>query len=103
MEWYVGYMECYVDDGIEGWLMLMYIFIEDWDLWEMYFKGVEVVLCVVGVMIIYQELFDGSNVMVVLVVGDYVINLFGVWYMADVVDSVIVVFVMVGWGMEYWG
>lgn len=103
MEWYAGYMERHADDGIEGRLMSMYTFTEDWDSWEMHPKGAEVVLCVAGAMTIHQELPDGSNATVALAAGDYAINPPGAWHTADVADSATAVFVTAGWGTEHRG
>ena len=56
MEWYAAYEERHADDGIEGRLVSMYVFTEDWSAWEMHPEGAEVVLCVAGAMTIHQEL-----------------------------------------------
>ncbi len=101
MPWYADYMERHADDGIEGRLVTMYVFTEDWDSWEMHPKGAEVVLCVAGSMTIHQELADGSKATVALAAGDYAINPPGAWHTADVAESATAVFVTAGWGTEH--
>jgi mannose-6-phosphate isomerase-like protein (cupin superfamily) len=101
MEWYAGYTDRHADDGIEGRLVTIYNFTEDWDSWEMHPKGAEVVLCVAGAMTIHQELADGSKATVALAAGDYAINPPGAWHTADVAESATAVFVTAGWGTEH--
>lgn len=101
MGWYAGYMDRNADDGIEGRLVTMYTFTEDWDSWEMHPKGAGVVLCVAGAMTIHQELADGSKVTVELATGDYAINPPGAWHTADVPENATAVFVTAGWGTEH--
>lgn len=99
--WYADYMERHADDGIEGRLVTMYVFTEDWDSWEMHPNGAEVVLCVAGAMTIHQEMVDGSKATVALGPGDYAINPPGAWHTADVAESATAVFVTAGWGTEH--
>jgi mannose-6-phosphate isomerase-like protein (cupin superfamily) len=101
MEWYADYVARYPDDGIEGRLVSMYTFTEDWDSWEMHPSGAEVVLCVAGSMTIHQEMADGSKASVTLGPGDYAINPPGAWHTADVAESATAVFVTAGWGTEH--
>jgi mannose-6-phosphate isomerase-like protein (cupin superfamily) len=103
MDWYADYMERHADDGIEGRLVSMYTFTEDWNSWEMHPKGAEVVACVAGAMTIHQEMADGSTTTVVLGPGDYAINPPGAWHTADVPESATAVFVTAGWGTEHRG
>ena len=101
MAWYDDYVARHADDGIEGRLVAMYTFTEDWDSWEMHPKGAEVVLCVAGAMTIHQELADGTKTTVALAAGDYAINPPGAWHTADVAESATAVFVTAGWGTEH--
>jgi mannose-6-phosphate isomerase-like protein (cupin superfamily) len=101
MEWYAAYAERNAADGIEGRLVTMYTFTQDWDVWEMHPKGAEVVICVAGAMTIHQELPDGSKATVALGPGDYAINPPGAWHTADVPESATAVFVTAGWGTEH--
>ncbi len=101
MEWYAAYAERNAGDGIEGRLVSMYTFTEDWDSWEMHPKGAEVVICVAGAMTIHQELADGTKATVTLAAGDYAINPPGAWHTADVAESATAVFVTAGWGTEH--
>jgi mannose-6-phosphate isomerase-like protein (cupin superfamily) len=103
MEWYADYVARHADDGIEGRLVSMYTFTEDWDSWEMHPKGAEVVICVAGAMTIHQELADGSKATVALAAGDYAINPPGAWHTADVPQSATALFVTAGWGTEHRG
>jgi mannose-6-phosphate isomerase-like protein (cupin superfamily) len=101
MDWYAAYMDRNAADGIEGRLVSMYMFTEDWDSWEMHPQGAEVVICVAGAMTLYQELADGSTATVTLTAGDYAINPPGAWHTADVAESATAVFVTAGWGTEH--
>lgn len=101
MEWYADYVARYPDDGIEGRLVSMYIFTEDWTSWEMHPAGAEVVLCVAGSMTVHQEMADGTKASVTLGPGDYAINPPGAWHTADVAESATAVFVTAGWGTEH--
>ncbi len=100
IEWYADYIARHTDDGVEGRLMSMYHFTEDWDSWEMHPAGAEVVLCVAGAMTIHQEMADGSKTSVNLSAGDYAINPPGAWHTADVAGSATAVFVTAGFGTE---
>ncbi len=101
MDWYAAYMERNAADGVEGRLVSMYDFTQDWDSWEMHPRGAEVVICVAGAMTIHQELPDGGTVRVALAPGDYAINPPGTWHTADVAESATAVFVTAGWGTEH--
>lgn len=101
MDWYAAYMERHAADGIEGRLVSMYTFTEDWDSWEMHPKGAEVVICVAGAMTLHQERADGSMATETLAAGDYAINPPGAWHTADVAESATAVFVTAGWGTEH--
>jgi mannose-6-phosphate isomerase-like protein (cupin superfamily) len=101
MDWYTDYMARYPDDGVEGRLVSMYTFTEDWDSWEMHPAGAEVVVCVAGSMTIHQEMADGTKATVTLRVGDYAINPPGAWHTADVTESATAVFVTAGLGTEH--
>jgi len=101
MEWYDDYGARHASDGIEGRLMSMYAFSQDWDTWEMHPHGAEVVVCIAGTMTVHQEMADRTKATVTLGAGDYIINPPGVWQTADVTDSATAVFVTAGWGTEH--
>ncbi len=101
MEWYADYAARTEPDGVEGRLVSIYTFTEDWDSWECHPAGAEVVACVAGSMTIHQEHADGSTDTVTLNAGDYAINPPGTWHTADVPESATAVFVTAGWGKEH--
>ena len=101
MEWYASYAQRHAADGAEGRLVSMYTFAEPWDSWEMHPSGSEVVLCTAGVIVLHQELADGSRRKVTLAAGDYAINPPGVWHTADVETTATAVFITAGLGTEH--
>jgi mannose-6-phosphate isomerase-like protein (cupin superfamily) len=101
MEWYEDYATRSASDGIEGRLVSLYTFTENWDSWEMHPSGAEVVLCTAGAMTIHQEMADGSRATVTLGPGDYAINPPGVWHTADVEGEATALFITAGFGTEH--
>lgn len=101
MDWYEGYGGRHDSDGIEGRLVSMYRFTEDWTSWEMHPNGHEVVVCVAGTMTIHQEMVDGSTATVTIGAGDYAINPPGAWHTADVAGEATALFITAGLGTEH--
>jgi mannose-6-phosphate isomerase-like protein (cupin superfamily) len=101
MEWYEHYGELHPHDGIEGRLVSMYTFTEDWAGWEVHPQGAEIVLCTAGSMTLHQEYPDGRKQSVTLSPGEYAINPPGVWHIADVPESATAVFITAGEGTEH--
>jgi mannose-6-phosphate isomerase-like protein (cupin superfamily) len=101
MDWYGDYIARTAADGIEGRLVSLSSFSEDWDSWEMHPSGAEVVVCTAGAMTIHQELTDGMKATVKLGPGDYAINPPGVWHTADVDGEATALFITAGFGTEH--
>lgn len=101
MEWYEAYGKLHPNDGIEGRLVSMYTFTEDWSGWEVHPHGSELVLCTAGSMTLHQEYPDGSTQSVTLSPGEYAINPPGVWHIADVPESATAVFITAGEATEH--
>jgi quercetin dioxygenase-like cupin family protein len=102
MDWYGGYGERHGADGIEGRLVSMHTFSEDWDVWEMHPSGSEVVLCTHGRVRLHQEDLDGSVTAVELDAGEYAINNPGVWHTMDLLDGpATAVFITSGEGTQH--
>jgi quercetin dioxygenase-like cupin family protein len=101
MDWYEAYAQRHAADGIEGRLVSMFSFSENWTSWEMHPAGDEVVVCVAGEIILHQELPDGSRQSVELKSGDYAINPPGIWHTADVSGSATALFITVGEGTAH--
>ena len=102
MEWYADYMQRHDADGVEGRLVSLYSFTENWDSWEMHPAGHEVVICTAGRMILYQEAPDGSVSALTIGPGEYAINPPGVWHTADILDGeATALFITAGWGTEH--
>jgi len=100
MEWYGGYAERNMSDGIEGRLVTMSTFTQAWDVWEMHPMGTELVIVTDGAMTIHQEK-DGQVITTNLATGDVAINQPGVWHTVDAEAPVTVVFVTAGAGTEH--
>lgn len=100
MSWYEEYGARHVADGVEGRLVTMYTFTEDWDVWEMHPRGAEVVLCTAGTMELVQEL-DGEEVVTSVSAGEYAINQPGTWHTANVSDSATALFITAGEGTTH--
>lgn len=101
MEWYEAYGDRHDADGIEGRLVSMYRFTENWDSWEMHPLGDEVVVCVSGEMTLHQEMADGSTATVTIGAGDYAINPPGCWHTADVTGEATALFITAGLGTTH--
>lgn len=102
MEWYATYGAKFdAKDGKEQRLVSMYTFTEGWESWEMHPFGEEVVLCVAGKIILYQEHPDGSEGSVTIGPGEYVINPRGTWHTADIDGSATAIFITAGMGTEH--
>ncbi len=100
MQWYADYGARNAADGIEGRLVSMSQYRENWPGWEMHPAGDELVLCVAGEMVVHQEQSDGSIRSVTLGPGDYAINPPGVWHTADIAVSATAVFITSGIGTQ---
>jgi quercetin dioxygenase-like cupin family protein len=99
MEWYGGYIERHLGDGVEGRLVSMFSFDAPWDSWEVHPSGHEVVICTAGEITLVQEI-DGKEVRTTLRPGEYAINPPGVWHTADVTGHATAVFITAGSGTE---
>jgi len=101
MDWYDAYAKRHHDDGVEGRLVSMHSFAKSWDMWEMHPHGSEVVVCIAGSLTLHQEQADGTVETVLLVPGQYAINLAGTWHTADVEILATVLFITAGWGTQH--
>ena len=101
MEWYADYALRTASDGEEGRLVSLYSFTQDWDSWEMHPAGDEVVVCVAGAMVVWQELADGTARQVTLNAGDYAINPPGAWHTADIASHATALFITAGIGTQH--
>lgn len=99
-QWYAAYSERHGSDGADGRLVSQFTFKESWSTWEMHPNGHEVVLCVAGAMVLYQEHPNGDRSEVRLGPGQYAINDPGVWHTADIVQSATGVFITAGSGTQ---
>ncbi len=100
MAWYGGYADRHADDGVEGRLVAVHAFTEDWDSWEMHPQGHEAVICVSGAMTLIQEI-DGERIETPITAGQAAINEPGVWHTATVVDQATAIFITAGLGTEH--
>ena len=96
-EWYERYGSTHADDGVEGRLVSLHTFAEDWTTWEMHPNGAELVVCVDGSMTLHQEV-DETVRTVVLPAGQAIVNPPGVWHTADVDGRATGLFVAAGLG-----
>lgn len=101
MEWYEAYGKLHPNDGRDGRLVSMHTFKEPWDSWEMHPVGDELVICTAGKITLIQEYPDGTEQVVTLTSGEYVINAPGVWHTADVSEEATVLFITAGEGTEH--
>lgn len=101
MSWYEAYGARYAGDGVEGRLVSLYTFSENWDSWEMHPSGDEVVLCTAGRMTLHQEMADGSKATVTIDPGEYAINPPGAWHTADVDGEATALFITAGEGTQH--
>ena len=101
MDWYGNYVQRHQSDGVEGRLVSQFSFDKSWDMWEMHPGGSEVVLCIAGRIILYQEHADGTRNRVSIKAGEYAINAPGTWHTADVQGSATAVFITAGLGTQH--
>jgi mannose-6-phosphate isomerase-like protein (cupin superfamily) len=100
MQWYMDYSGRHAADGAGGWLVTMHAFREPWTSWEMHPAGAELVVCVSGALLLYQEHADGSMTKVEIAAGQYAINPPGVWHTADVSSATTALFITAGMGTQ---
>jgi len=96
MQWYDDYSQRHGADGIEGRLVSLFHFTEDWTGWEMHPAGAEVVVCIAGTMDLIQEMPDGTHQHTLLNPGEYAINPPGVWHTADIAGEASGLFITAG-------
>lgn len=100
MSWYNEYGEAHGGDGVEGRLVSMHTFTEDWDSWEMHPKGHEVVVCTSGEFTLVQEI-GNSTVETLLRTGEAAVNDPGVWHTARIAGTATALFITAGLGTEH--
>lgn len=103
MAWYEGYGTRHDGDGIEGRLVTIHSFRENWSSWEMHPEGDEVVCCLSGTMTLHQEMRDGSKATVTIGAGEFVINPPGCWHTADIAGEATALFITAGLGTQHRG
>ncbi len=101
MQWYADYSARNAADGVEGRLVTVSVFTENWTSWEMHPAGDEVVLCLTGKITLHQEMSEGSTATVVIGPGDYAINPPGCWHTADISGEASALFITAGFGTEH--
>jgi quercetin dioxygenase-like cupin family protein len=101
MEWYEAYVTRNEADGVEGRLVGLHSFTEDWSSWECHPNGDEVVVCTAGRMTLHQEMADGSKASVTIGPGEYAINPPGAWHTADIDGEATALFITAGWGTTH--
>ncbi len=101
LAWYAAYSERHAADGREGRLVTMHTFTHPWDVWEMHPHGSEVVVCIVGRLVLHQQLADGRTETIALNAGQYAINAPGVWHTADAHEPATALFITAGLGTEH--
>ncbi len=101
MEWYEAYVVRNEADGVEGRLVGLHSFTEDWLSWECHPNGHEVVVCTAGRMTLHQEMADGSKASVTIGPGEYAINPPGAWHTADIDGEATALFITAGWGTTH--
>jgi quercetin dioxygenase-like cupin family protein len=97
--WYQSYAEHNAGDGVEGRLVTMHTFTENWDSWEVHPFGEELVVCTEGSITIHQEIEDEVRSTTIRT-GEAVINPRGVWHTGDVLDTATALFITSGMGTE---
>lgn len=100
MAWYADYVTRHGADGVEGRLVSLHTFTQDWDSWEMHPEGEEVVICLDGAITLVQEDAHGNRHEITLKPGECAINPRGVWHTADVAGSARVLFITAGWNTQ---
>lgn len=98
MDWYADYSARCEVDGVEGRLVSLYTFTEDWTSWECHPSGHEVVVCTAGRITLHQELADGTTASINIGPGEYAINPPGAWHTADVEGEATALFITAGLG-----
>ena len=98
-DWYAAYGARHSSDGYDGRLVSLHSFNQPWTTWEMHPHGEELVGCVSGSIVLYQEL-DGAVRSVVLKPGEAIVNPRGVWHTADIAGSASAFFITAGVGTE---
>ncbi len=101
MEWYAGYAARHAGDGVDGRLVGMHSFTEDWSSWERHPHGHEVVLCISGALTLHQEFADGGTASIRIGPGEYAINPPGAWHTADVEGEATALFITAGLGTDH--
>jgi quercetin dioxygenase-like cupin family protein len=100
LDWYLAYADRHKEDGVEGRLVSMFTFTENWDSWEVHPNGAEVVICTAGSMTLHQERADGTKASVTLDAGQYAINEPGTWHTADIDGQATALFITSGLGTQ---
>ena len=101
MQWYADYTARTEGDGVEGRLVSLFRFAENWTSWEMHPAGAEVVICTAGRIVLHQQRPDGTVDSSVLEPGDYAINPPGVWHTADTDGEAAALFITPGVGTQH--
>lgn len=96
MQWYEDYAQRTATDGASGRLVSVFAFDRDWDSWEMHPEGEEMVLCLEGRIVLWQEVGEREPARTELGAGDYAINPAGVWHTADVAEPSRALFITPG-------
>jgi mannose-6-phosphate isomerase-like protein (cupin superfamily) len=97
--WYESYGERNAADGAEGRLVIMHHFTESWDSWEVHPFGEELVVCLDGSLVLYQDT-DGDVRSWAIGAGQAAVNPRGTWHTADVTSPARVLFITAGMGTE---
>jgi quercetin dioxygenase-like cupin family protein len=100
MDWYRRYGERVAADGAEGRLVSVHSFDQPWTSWEMHPLGHELVVCLAGRIVLYQEL-PGRTLSLTLEPYQAIINPPGVWHTADVDGPATALFITPGAGTEH--
>jgi quercetin dioxygenase-like cupin family protein len=99
VSWYQSYGEHNAADGVEGRLVIMHTFSENWDAWEVHPFGEELVVCTDGSITLHQEI-EGAVRSTTIGAGEAVINPRGVWHTGDVSGTASALFITAGTGTE---
>lgn len=97
--WYERYAARNAADGADGRLVTMHTFSEPWNSWEVHPNGEELVLCIDGEVMLYQEIDDQVRT-TTLRNGEATINPPGVWHTADVKGTATALFITAGMGTQ---
>ena len=96
-DWYGSYAERNAADGADGRLVIMHAFTESWDSWEVHPFGEELVVCVDGSLVLYQET-EGEVRALTIGAGQAAVNPRGTWHTADVTSPTRALFITAGMG-----